>query len=237
MTKLNIAPEPYREPPPTWQEHVVREVDWPVPEDLAMVDLIELYLEIEAVLATDRGMAIQFLAAGTGPGASEIALDMAWAASSILGKKMLVLNCTRQPWTPWPQAPGDAGGDGIVRALARQSELMNIPDHEMYMADLRSWSGRGNPSARTDEIAAHIDGFCRRFDMVIVVAPPADSEPLGAILAGHVDGNVIVIEAEQTRRSSAIRLRELLVRCNRPILGAVLHDRQNHMPGWMAQLI
>lgn len=236
MTKLNIAPEPFHEPPPPWVEHPVREVDWPVPEDLAMVDLIELYLEVDAVLATDRGMAIQFLAASEGPGASEIALDMAWAASSILGKKMLVLNCTRLPWTPWPLAHADAG-DGIVRALARQAELMKIPDYEMYMADLRAWTGRGPAAARTDEIAGHIDSFCRHFDMVILVAPPADREPLGAILSGHVDGNIVVIEAEQTRRSSAIRLRELLVRCNRPILGAVLHDRQNHMPGWMAKLL
>ena len=90
MTKLNIAPEPFRDPVPPWQDHEVREVDWPVPEDLAMVDLIELYLEIDAVLDIDRGMAIQFLAAGAGPGASEIALDMAWAAASVLGKKMLV---------------------------------------------------------------------------------------------------------------------------------------------------
>lgn len=237
MTKLNIAPDPIRDPVPPWQDHEVREVDWTVPEDLAMVDLIELYLEIDAVLATDRGMAIQFLAAGAGPGASEIALDMAWAAASVLGKKMLVLNCTRQPWAPWPPSAADTGADGIVRALARQAELLKIPEQEMYMADLRGWPGRGISPARTDEIAGHIESFRRHFDMVIVVAPPADSEPLGAILSGHVDGNVIVIEAEQTRRSSAIRLRELLVRCNRPILGAILHDRQNHMPGWMARLI
>ncbi|MFV3129074.1 hypothetical protein [Niveispirillum sp. KHB5.9] len=237
MTKFNIAPEPFHEPPPPWIDHQVREVDWPVPEDLAMVDLIELYLEVDAVLAPDRGMAVQFLAASAGPGASEIALDMAWAASSILGKKMLVLNCTRQPWTPWPQASADPGGDGVIRALSRQPELMKIPDHEMYMADLRAWPGRGVSAAKTDEIAEHIDHFCRHFDMVLVVAPPADAEPLGAILSGHVDGNIVVIEAEQTRRSSAIRLRELLARCNRPILGAVLHDRQNHMPGWMAQLL
>lgn len=237
MTKLNIAPEPYHDPSPPWPGHPVREVDWHVPEDIAMVDLIELYLEIDAALAGDGGMAIQFLAAGTGPGASEIALDMAWAASSVLGKKILVLNCTRQPWTPWAPPNTDPAVDGVVRALARQTELLKIPDQDMYMADLRNWPGRGINPARTDEIAGHLDGFRRHFDMVIAVAPPADAEPLGAILSGHVDGNILVIEAEQTRRSSAIRLRELLVRCNRPILGAVLHDRQNHVPGWMAKLL
>ncbi|MBP7339006.1 hypothetical protein [Niveispirillum sp.] len=237
MTKLNIAPEHYHDPSPSLPGHPVREVDWHVPEDIAMVDLIELYLEIDAALAGDGGMAIQFLAAGAGPGASEIALDMAWAASSVLGKRILVVNCTRQPWTPWAQPHTDPAMEGVVRALARQTELLKIPDQDMYMADLRNWPGRGINPARTDEIASHLDGFRRHFDMVIAVAPPADSEPLGAILSAHVDGNILVIEAEQTRRSAAIRLRELLVRCNRPILGAVLHDRQNHVPGWMAKLL
>lgn len=237
MTKLNIAAETYPDLGPPAREFDIREVDWPLPEDLAMVDLIELYLEIDAALAGDEGMVIQLLAASAGPGSAEIALDMAWAATSLLGKKMLVLNCTRQAWTPWPSAPPSATGDSVVRALARQAKLLKIPGYEMYMLDMLAWPGRGLPPAGMDGISDYIQEFRRHFDMVVLVAPPADSDPLGAVLAGLVDGNIVVIEAEQTRRSAAVRLRELLARCRRPILGAVLHDRQNHVPGWMAQLI
>lgn len=237
MTKLNIATDTYSDVGPPRRDFDVREVDWPVPEDLAMVDLIELYLEIDAALADDQGMVIQFLAASEGPGSAEIALDMAWAATSLLGKKILVLNCTRQAWTPWPSAPPSPTGDSIVRALTRHIELLKIPGHEMYMLDMFAWPGRGLPPAGLEGINEHIQEFRRHFDMVALVAPPADSDPLGAVLAGLVDGNIVVIQAERTRRSAAIRLRELLARCNRPILGAVLHDRHNHMPGWMANLI
>lgn len=236
MTKLNIAAEAYPEIGPR-REFDIREVDWPIPEDLAMVDLIELYLEIDAALSDEDGMVIQLLAASAGPGSSEVALDMAWAATSLLGKKMLVLNCTRQAWTPWPPASLSGTGDSMVRALARQTELLKMPGYEMYMLDLLTGPGRGLPPAGTEGISHHIQEFRRHFDMVVLVAPPADSDPLGAVLAGLVDGNIVVIEAERTRRSSAIRLRELLARCRRPILGAILHDRQNHVPGWMAQLI
>ena len=70
-----------------------------------------------------------------------------------------------------------------------------------------------------------------------MVPPPADLDPLGAILARCVDGSIVVIEAERTRRSSAIRLRELLTRSGRPIVGAVLHDRHNHVPPWLTPLM
>lgn len=242
MTNLNLAPD-HRFPgvspgvTPLWHGFDIREVDWTMPEDVAVVDLVELYLEIEAALRSDRGMVVQFIAASGGSGAVQLSLDMAWATASVLGKKALVLNCTQQPWTPWPQASVGLLGDGVIRPIPRQAELMKIPGHEMYMADLRDGTTRAQAIARIEEIGDNLEEFSRHFDIVLVVAPPADREPLGAMLAGKVDGNILVIEAEQTRRSAAIRLRELLTRCGHPILGAVLHDRRNHLPGWIARLL
>ncbi|MTK64684.1 MAG: CpsD/CapB family tyrosine-protein kinase [Methanobacterium sp.] len=114
---------------------------------------------------------------------------------------------------------------------------MKVVDTDMYMADLRGRRDRNPSCAKLDEIHPFLDEFRRHFDMVIMVAPPADSEPLGLVLAGHVDGNILVIEADQTRRSAAIRLREILARCRRPILGAVLHNRRDHGPHWMTRLL
>jgi hypothetical protein len=222
---------------PLWHGFDIREVDWTMPEDVAVVDLIELYLEIEAALATEHGMVVQFLPASAGPGAAQVALDMAWATASVLGKKALVLNCTHLPWTPWPHTATGLLGDGIIQPIPRQAELMKIPGHEMYMADLRNGASRVHAIARTDLIGDSLTEFSRHFEMVLVVAPPADQEPLGAMLAGKVDGNILVIEAERTRQSAAIRLRELLARCGRPILGAVLNDRRNHLPGWLTHIL
>ncbi|WP_445682836.1 hypothetical protein [Radicibacter daui] len=221
MTTIDITSRPLPPVRPARHEPKAREINLPVPEDLATVDLIELYLEIEASLADQDGVAIQLLAASAGNGSTEIALDMACAATAMLGKRILVLNCTRDSWTP----------------LAQPSELVKLSCRDLYIADLRSLPGRNLSAARAEEIGACLAEFRRQFDMVIVVPPPADSEPLGAVLSGQVDGNIVVIEAELTPRSSAIRLRELLRRCHRPILGAVLHGRRNHVPHWMAGLV
>ncbi|MDR3437268.1 hypothetical protein [Telmatospirillum sp.] len=215
----------------------VREIEWIVPEDLAVVDLIELYLEIDSAFSIDRGVVIQFIGASAGPGATEVALDMAWTAVSILGKKVLVLNCTQSQWTRALDHKADLQGDAAIHPISVHDDLMKVAGHEMYMADLKGWSGQSDTLAKTSDIKGPLEESCRYFDMVVMVAPPADSEPLGTILSGQVDGNILVIEAEQTRRSAAIRLREILSRCHRPMLGAVLHDRQNHIPHWMARFL
>jgi len=224
---------------------VLREIDWPAPEDLAIVDLIELYLEIESGTDQDQGgIVVQLIGASSGAGAAMTALDMAWAAVGILGKKVLVLNCTATPWTR-PSSQDDDEDDeddaeptgSSVKPMSRTDDLVKVSGTEFYMADVRSWYGHNGAMAKTQEIRGHIDEFRRYFDMVLVVAPAADSDPLGAIMARHVDGNILVIEAEWTPRSSAVRLREILSRCGRPILGTVLTDRQTHIPRWLAHLL
>jgi Mrp family chromosome partitioning ATPase len=124
-----------------------------------------------------------------------------------------------------------------VQPMSTQGELVKVTGHELYMAVMVNWQGKSLSRAKHDEIARHLREFGQAFDMVVVVPPPADVDPLGAILARCVDGSVVVIEAEQTRRSAAIRLREILARSGRPIVGAVLHDRQNHIPQWLTPLM
>ena len=237
MKKLSFAQDDYSDLGMLRQGLAAREADWEMPEDLAVVDLIELYLEIESTFEDEeRGITVQFVGASSGPGSALVALDMAWAAVSILGKRMLVLNCTRDRWT-MEQPPGSNVDGPSVHPISTQGELVKVTGHELYMADMLNWQGKGFARAKHDEIAAHLREFCQSFDMVVVVPPPADTDPLGAILARSVDGSILVIEAEQTRRSAAIRLREMLARSGRPIVGAVLHNRQDHIPPWLTPLM
>ena len=213
MKKLSFAQEDFADLTMLRTGLATRETEWEVPEDLAVVDLIELYLEIDSTL------------------------DMAWAAVSVLGKKVLVLNCTRNRWTMETSMTEVENDDGSVHPISTNGDLVKVTGHELYMADMLNWHGKSLSRSKNEEITSHLREFCHSFDMVVVVPPPADSDPLGAIMARCVDGSILVIEAEQTRRSQAIRLREILARSGRPIVGAVLHDRQNHIPPWLASMM
>ena len=236
MKKLSFAQEDFADLSMLRTGLATRETEWEVPEDLAVVDLIELYLEIDSTLDMERGTVVQFISASGGPGSALIALDMAWAAVSVLGKKVLVLNCTRTRWT-MEHSHAVENDDGSVHPISTNGDLVKVAGHELYMADMLNWHGKSLSRSKNEEITSHLREFCHSFDMVVVVPPPADSDPLGAIMARCVDGSILVIEAEQTRRSQAIRLREILARSGRPIVGAVLHDRQNHIPPWLASMM
>ena len=123
MKKLSFAQEDYANIGIVNNHSLAtRETEWEIPEDLAVVDLIELYLEIETTLDEDRGITVQFIGASPGPGSAIVALDMAWAAVSILGKKMLVLNCTRDRWT-MEQAAGPSLDGPSVQPISTQGEI------------------------------------------------------------------------------------------------------------------
>ena len=55
----------------------------------------------------------------------------------------------------------------------------------------------------------------------------------GAALAPKVDGVVIIIEAERTKREVAKDAKERLLAPNTKILGAVLNRRKTHIPEWL----
>ena len=107
----------------------------------------------------------------------------------------------------------------------------------MYVADIGEWYGNVGALGALDEMDEQLTEFRDMLDMIVTVPPPADSDPLAAVMARHVDGNVIVIEAEQTRRAAAIRLRETLARAGRPIVGTVLCNRRNYMPRWLSRIL
>src|SRR5579859_3115092 len=131
MKKLNFAQDDFADLGMLRSGLATRETEWEVPEDLAVVDLIELYLETESSLDMDRGAVVQFIGASGGPGSALIALDMAWAAVSVLGKKVLVLNCTRNRWT-MDEGHSVQDEDGAIHPISTNGDLVKVSGHELY---------------------------------------------------------------------------------------------------------
>ena len=231
MKRTNLALEEYSERNLLRHGHGFREVEFNAPDDLLIVDLVELYMEIQYALPEEGGLVVQFISATSGSDSEQIALDMAWACASVLGRKILILNCTKS------RRPALTVADSPVQPMTAGDGMVKVAGQEMYLADLRGWHTKTGALAATDEIDEHLDELRTFFDMVVMVAPAADIDPLGAVLAQHVDGNVIVLEAERTRRSAAIRLRQILSRSGRPIVGAVLNNRRNYIPHWLARFL
>ncbi len=95
---------------------------------------------------------------------------------------------------------------------------------------LPSGRARRRPSFASDSVRVKIAHFIARFDYVL-----ADIEPVSGIsdatgLAPLVNGVILVIAADATRRESAKRAAQVLQGIGAPVLGAVLTNRRFPIP-------
>ena len=80
-------------------------------------------------------------------------------------------------------------------------------------------------SARMQEL---IERLKERFDVVIFDTPPVLPRIDAAVLARHVDGVMLVVDAGRTRRDSAIRAKNSLAHAGGRLLGVVLNRISSH---------
>jgi hypothetical protein len=211
-----------------------REIEFAPSDDLPTADLVEMYVNIEATLGHRRRLAILFASMTQSYGSEQIARDLTWVGASVLGRRILLLTSHMPPY-----AVSDAG-EGRSRNFNFANwnqEFVKIAGYEAYLGTLHAWRNQVGTMISAAEIDRHLNELSLYFDMIMIAPAAFDCDPLGTVLARHVDGHIIVIDAEQTRRFSAIRLREILSRSGQPIIGAVLGGRRNYLPRWLARLL
>ncbi|TAL00957.1 MAG: hypothetical protein EPO08_11890 [Rhodospirillaceae bacterium] len=218
-----------------------KEIDWPIPEDFPASNLVQLFTEVENALEEQDGLIVQFVSITAGHGGELIALDMALAATKILDRNILVLNATasfgdefRGPSMGYQDSSTDMM-DPIVPPISIETHMAKAIGHGLYVADLHEVCGNSRALASTDAIVTNLRKLSPKFDVVVVAAPPTDSDPFSMALARHVDANLLIIEAEHTRRSEAVRICQLLSRCGRPLIGTVFNNRICHTPRWLGR--
>jgi protein-tyrosine kinase len=234
MKKSNVAFAEFSGREPQDKGRPIAEVRLNAPSDLPVIDLIELYASIEYALSSDSGRVVQFVSATSGFGSEQIALEMAWAATKALGKRILLVNCARFACNRLPER---SHRDSVIQLATVENGMVKVAGQELYLADLRNGLSGAQPMTSLEEIDEEVEKLRRYFDMIVMLAPAADVDPLGVVMARHVDGSLIIVEAEQTRRAAAIRLREVLSRSGNPVIGAVLNNRQNYIPAWLARFL
>jgi hypothetical protein len=82
----------------------------------------------------------------------------------------------------------------------------------------------------TDRLRDRLVELREEFDYLVINAPPLSAFADGVVLGRMVDGVVLVLEADATRREVAVRVTEGLRNSRIPILGAVLNNRTFPIP-------
>jgi Mrp family chromosome partitioning ATPase len=81
-----------------------------------------------------------------------------------------------------------------------------------------------------DRLTDRIVELREAFDYLLINAPPLSAFADGMVLGRMVDGVVLVLDADTTRREAAVRVNEGLRNSRIPVLGAVLNNRTFPIP-------
>jgi Mrp family chromosome partitioning ATPase len=82
----------------------------------------------------------------------------------------------------------------------------------------------------SDRMKERLREIRNQFKYIVMNAPPLNAFADGMLLGRFVDGVVLVLEANTTRREAALRVTERLRATSIPVLGAVLNNRTFPIP-------
>jgi Mrp family chromosome partitioning ATPase len=132
-------------------------------------------------------------------------------------------------------------GAGLAEILRGEQEPETVnppqPSAGVYVLHRGRSMKRSLNLLRDDILDAAIRKLKKRFDWVVLDAPPVTRYPETPVLARHCDGVILVVEAERTRTAVAKRAKALIENGGSEVVGVVLNRRRYPIPGLLYEML
>ncbi len=236
MTKIDLALASWGKGMIPPEAQGIRRIDMSMPPAADHSELVGLYTALEAALLPEQGMVVQFVSVAAHEGCAEIARGMCQVAAVQLGKRVLLLDEAISP--PGPEMPMLASSAEATAHLSEAEKFITkMRGTELYLGLLREVATASPPMEAVRRFAAVLNDLRPVFDLVMVVPPPMQTDPFARVLARHIDGSVLVVEAEQTRGTVAAQMQDQISLGGGVVLGSVLNRRRQHLPRWLRRWV
>lgn len=201
--------------------------------------MLTLYQSVESLLAKIPRKLILFIGSQPGEGTSTLAREFATLAAVHLNKKVLLFDADRQ-------APNQKYHYGITDQIGWQDAEMSgdiqdvicqIGNSRLYLCPSSNNVSISPEIFDSRIITATLSKLRERFDLVVIDSPPPVQAPDGLALAPHVDGVILVVEAENTRWKVSENSKNRLLAVHANILGMVFNKRRYYVPNFFYRLL
>jgi succinoglycan biosynthesis transport protein ExoP len=127
----------------------------------------------------------------------------------------------------------DKGVTGIVAKGMSLDDALQVHPGLPALSVLTTGPKVGNPAEllSSDRMAELLHELAQRFEHVIIDSPPVLAVTDAAILAGMVDGVVLVVEGSKTHKGALVHSHRTLVSSGARILGAVFNKYDHRREG------
>jgi Mrp family chromosome partitioning ATPase len=204
------------------------------PVNLDMVEFTALYHTLDNAVGSPACASIQFVATDAGDGAEQVARDLAWVAATLLDKRVLLLSDARDVPGFSPLA-GTESQTREPKSFQIDQEIGKVSGHSLCIGQLRH--EHAGPHAAAERLTTLFEATQDLFDLILVVAPPAATDPFAICMGQFVGGTVIVVRAQHTRLPAIALLRTRLEGARTALIGMVLTDVRPSLPRWLKRWI
>jgi protein-tyrosine kinase len=199
-------------------------------------EMLTLYQTITAALPNIHHPSVLFVGSRSNEGTTTITRELAKAVSLRIEKTVLLIDFDRS--RPEHHVYGNIKPEVFTEEVARKGDLIEetlcqVEESSLYIMPLFQ---RTMVTPRTLDSAKGSDfwdALKQRFDLIIVDSPPAMMFPDGPSLVSHVDGVVLVVEAEKTRWHVALSAKERIIKSGGNILGTVFNKQKYYIPQYI----
>jgi capsular exopolysaccharide synthesis family protein len=198
--------------------------------------MVALSRNIDSLLESSPNKVIQFIGSQAGEGTSTVIRDFAMFSAGRLRKSVLLLDTDhRNPsQCEFFRVSSKFGWEEIVHDKGTfEKAISKIGDIDLYVYSPSPSSPYTPNVLYSSGIKEFWEEMKQLFDLVLIDSAPAATSPDGITLSRYVDGVVLVLEAEKTRKPVAESLKNQILQNGGNLLGMVFNNRRYHIPDWV----
>lgn len=188
--------------------------------------ILALSQAIDARLSDRLHRVIQVIGCGSGEDQGTVARRLAQLSTVTLGRRVLFVDTSAQPVAAKSEQGHPAVGGLLpaVPAFEPPNRAARHPYHFCTLFDIVDGGGIAPQGLRSAWKRLR-----ESYDLVLLESSSVAS-PVDLAIAPTVDGVVLVVEAEKTRRSKAEGARDALISSGANLLGVILDKRRYWIP-------
>jgi Mrp family chromosome partitioning ATPase len=196
-------------------------------------EMVALSRNIDALLEASPRKVIQFIGPQGGEGTSTVIRDFAMVSAARFGKTVLLLDA--DPGSPsqhlFFNLQPKFGWEEILRNKRTfKKAICRIGDTKLHVYPTPPGSASLPEALFSPGIKEFWDAAKEKFDLVLIDSAPASASPDGIALSRFMDGVVLVLSADKTRKPVAESLRNQILQNGGNLLGMVFNNRRYHIP-------
>lgn len=198
-------------------------------------EMLTLYQAVESLLADIPQKLLMFMGSSPGEGTSTLSRGFATLAAEHMNKRVLLFDADRMAPNQknFFGVPDQAGWQESIEADNVKNVICQIGTSNLFLCPSSNNVSISPEIFDTRTITATMKVLREMFDLVVIDTPPPIQSPDGLALAPHVDGAILVVEAEKTRWKVVENTKNRLMASRAKILGMAFNKRNFYVPDYI----